>query len=240
MNNKKTVITGASRGIGKAIALLLAKEGYELYLTALSNHNLLKQLKEEISHEYGAKAEIFICDALSPAAVRETFARIPPPDILINNAGQAYTGLLADMTVSDWQNIIDTNLSSVFYTCKEVIPAMIANKAGKIINISSIWGEAGASMEVAYSAAKAGVCGFTKALAKELAPSNIQVNAIAPGLIETDMNNSLSSDDWNDICDKIPAGRAGTPHEIALMTLNIINAPSYLTGQIIKIDGGLI
>ncbi|MCL2719203.1 MAG: SDR family oxidoreductase [Lachnospiraceae bacterium] len=237
---KKALITGASRGIGKAIALLLAENDYDLYLTALSNEEKLKQVKNEITTRFNVNVGIFLCDSADPLAVREMFSKIPGLDVLINNAGFAYTGLLPAMPVDDWHRIINTNLSSAFYTCKEAVPGMITKKAGKIINISSIWGEVGASMEVAYSAAKAGLTGFTKALAKELAPSNIQVNALAPGLIDTDMNKDLSAADWENICEAIPAGRAGTPAEAALMILQIINAPAYLTGQVVRMDGGML
>ncbi|MCL2255176.1 MAG: SDR family NAD(P)-dependent oxidoreductase [Lachnospiraceae bacterium] len=240
MNRKKALITGASRGIGKEIALILAENGFDLYLTAYQNEDLLKQLKAEITAKFGVSAKLFICDAADASAVHEMFADIPYLDVLINNAGRAYLGLLTDMSVFDWQKIINTNLNSLFYYCKEAVPGMITRKAGKIINISSIWGECGASMEVAYSAAKAGVGGFTKALAKELAPSNIQVNAIAPGLIDTSMNAGLTKAEWDDICEKIPAGRAGTAYETAQMVMHILNAPDYLTGQIIRMDGGLL
>lgn len=236
----KALVTGASRGIGKAIALLLAQNGYDLYLTAFENKKMLERLRSEIILRFGVNATTFILNGADSDAVDEMFAHIPGLDVLINNAGQAYSGLLTDMSVIDWQEIIDANLSSVFYTCKAAIPAMVARKSGKIINISSIWGETGASMEVAYSAAKAGVCGFTKALAKELAPSNIQVNGIAPGLIDTDMNKDLSPEELNNICYEIPVGRAGTPNEVAQMVLHVLNAPAYLTGQVIRLDGGLL
>jgi 3-oxoacyl-[acyl-carrier protein] reductase len=237
---KKALITGASRGIGKAIALLLAENGYDLYLTALNNEAKLNQVKIEITARFDVTVETFLCDSADPKAVHDMFGNIPCLDVLINNAGIAYTGLLPEMSTDDWHRVINTNLSSAFYTCKEAVPAMIVQKAGKIINISSIWGEVGASMEVAYSAAKAGLIGFTKALAKELAPSNIQVNALAPGLIDTDMNKDLSRKDWENICETIPVSRAGTPAEAALMVWQVINAPAYLTGQIIRLDGGLL
>jgi len=237
---KTALITGASRGIGKAIAYLLAENGYDLFLTALTNEERLINIKDELTSQFKVKIKSFLCDAADADAVKQMFIDIPPLDVLINNAGQAYTGLLTEMSVTDWHNILDTNLSSVFYTCKEAVPAMIARKSGKIINISSFWGECGASMEVAYSASKAGLNGFTRALAKELAPSNIQVNALAPGLIDTDMNKGLTAADWGRFNEIIPIGRAGTVDEIAAMVWFIINAPGYLTGQIIRVDGGML
>jgi 3-oxoacyl-[acyl-carrier protein] reductase len=238
MDRKKALITGASRGIGKAIAFAMAEADYDLYLTAFHNSGMLGQVKTEIQNKYNVKAEAFLCDAADAADVAALFRRIPCLDVLINNAGQAYSGLLTDMTIEAWQRLIDVNLSSVFYTCREAIPAMVARKAGKIINVSSLWGEVGASLEVAYSASKAGVSGFTKALAKELAPSNIQVNAIAPGLVDTDMNQNLSRAEWDEFCATIPAGRSGSAAEVAAMVLQLVNAPTYFTGQVVRIDGG--
>jgi 3-oxoacyl-[acyl-carrier protein] reductase len=161
-------------------------------------------------------------------------------DVLINNAGISYVGLLTDMTPSDWKMVMDTNLSSVFYCCSKAIPMMLKKKSGRIINISSMWGTSGASCEVAYSATKAGVHGLTKALAKELAPSNIQVNAIACGVIDTTMNGHLSDEDKLILKNEIPAGRFGTPDEVGELAVQLAETPSYLTGQIIGFDGGFI
>ncbi|MCL2050431.1 MAG: SDR family NAD(P)-dependent oxidoreductase [Lachnospiraceae bacterium] len=236
---KKALITGASRGIGKAIAFLLAENNYDLYLTAKSNQDMLFEVSKTIISRFSVNAEAYLLDGANPKAVHDMFGNIPHLDVLINNAGQAYKGLLHEMPASEWHRIIDVNLASAFYACKEALPNMIAQKAGKIINISSFFGETGASCEVAYSAAKAGLNGFTKALAKELGPSNIQVNALALGLIDTDMNSDLSPDEWDNILESIPLGRAGTAKEAAEMVLYILNAPAYLTGQVIRFDGGL-
>lgn len=162
------------------------------------------------------------------------------PYILVNNAGISYTGLLQDMTPEDWEHIIHTNLSSVFYCSKLAIPMMLRRKAGKIINISSVWGCTGASTEVAYSATKGGVNSFTTALAKELAPSNIQVNAVACGIIDTDMNSFLSKEEIESITEEIPACRLGTSEEVAEFIYQLAESGNYLTGQIIKFDGGWI
>jgi 3-oxoacyl-[acyl-carrier protein] reductase len=159
-------------------------------------------------------------------------------DCLINCAGISHIGLMTDMQDREWHNIIDSNLSSVFYCCREIVPAMVHEKKGRILNISSVWGNTGASCEVAYSASKGGMNTFTKALAKELAPSGIAVNALACGLIDTTMNQCFSEDERNALCEEIPAGRMGTPQEVADMTALLCRAPYYLTGQIITIDGG--
>ena len=158
--------------------------------------------------------------------------------MLVNNAGIAHIGLLSDMTPDEWHRIMHTNLDACFYTCKYAIPLMLQNHSGRIINISSVWGNVGASMEVAYSASKGGVNTFTKALAKELAPSNIQVNAIACGAIDTDMNRCFSGEELQYLMDEIPADRLGEPNEVADLALYLAEAPAYLTGQIITIDGG--
>ena len=159
-------------------------------------------------------------------------------DVLVNNAGISHIGLLPDMSVEEWRRVMAVNLDSCFYTAKYATPMMLKYQAGKIINISSVWGNVGASMEVAYSASKGGVNAFTKALAKELAPSNIQVNAIACGIIDTAMNACFSEEDLEAITSEIPANRLGKPEEIAQLTLQIAKSPEYLTGQIITIDGG--
>lgn len=238
MDRRKALITGASRGIGAACAKLLAANGYDLYLTCRDRLPLLEELKNNIIADCRVGCREFCCDAGEPRQVGALFAQLDRVDVLINNAGQAYVGLTGEMTAEQWQQMINVNLNSVFYTCREVIPQMVRRKAGKIINISSVWGRTGAAMEVAYSAAKAGVDGLTRALAKELAPSNIQVNAIAPGLIKTAMNEELTAAEWEAVCAEIPQGRAGTPAEVAHMVLQVINSPAYLTGQIITMDGG--
>ena len=161
-------------------------------------------------------------------------------DVLVNNAGISYINLLTDMTDEDWNRIIQTNLSSVFYCCRQAIPPMVSKHSGKIINISSMWGTVGASCEVAYSATKSGIHGLTRALAKELAPSNIQVNAIACGVIDTEMNGRLNEEERQDLMDEIPSGRFADPEEVAELALKLTDTPAYMTGQIIGIDGGFI
>ena len=237
---KTVLITGASRGIGKAIAYEFAKNGYDLYLTCKTNLSLLKYLKEELLKKYQINCQIFQCDMGNFKDVEVLFQRIPSLDVIVNNAGISYVGLLTDMSFSEWQDVMATNLDSLFYTSKFVVPKMLSCHHGKIINISSIWGNVGASMEVAYSASKGAVNSFTKALAKELAPSNIQVNAIACGMIDTDMNACFSEEDLQYIIEEIPADRMGQPEEVAKLCFMLATAPDYLTGQIITLDGGWI
>lgn len=231
-------ITGASRGIGKAIATALAAHDYDLYLVCRHSEEQLCRLKNELEQNFLIHVTCFVGDIGSYDFVSKCFSEIDRLDVLVNNAGVSYIGLVSEMTVADWDCIINTNLSSAFYTSKCAIPGMVREKSGKIINISSVWGNVGASMEAAYSASKGGMNAFTKALAKELAPSNIQVNAIACGMIDTDMNKCFSIEDIEILKGEIPADRMGTIDEVAGLVVQIINSPSYLTGQVINLDGG--
>lgn len=235
---KTAFITGASRGIGRAIAKKMAEEGYDLYLTGFHNGENLISLKEELEKKYMISCDCFIGDISDASFVKSCFLEISNLDVLINNAGISYVGLLTDMTVSQWHQVIDTNLSAAFYTCQQAIPLMLQKKKGRIFNISSVWGNVGASTEVAYSASKGGLNSFTKSLAKELAPSNIQVNAIACGVIDTDMNACFSPEDMALLKEEIPADRIGCADEVAGMIVSLLTAPDYLTGQIISLDGG--
>ena len=237
------LITGASRGIGRACALAFAGAGYHVFLNSRRPAEALSLLREEILKQ-GGSCTCVPGDVSSAAQVSQIFEIIrthcPALDVLVNNAGISHFGLLSDMSDEEWQKILNTNLSSAFYCCRAAIPAMVSEKSGRIINISSIWGVSGASCEAAYSASKAGLNGLTKALAKELAPSNIQVNALACGVIDTAMNARLSPEEARDLADEIPAGRFGTPEETARLVLMLAEAPSYMTGQIIRIDGGFL
>ena len=182
-----------------------------------------------------------LCDVTKEETVRDfifySTKKLGHIDILINNAGIAYIGLLQDMSITDWHNILDINLTSAFLMSKYIIPGMLKKQSGHIINISSVWGNSGASTEVAYSASKGGLNSFTKALAKELAPSNILVNAISPGFIDTDMNKVFEKDELDTIFEEIPMGRAGQPSEVANLVYKIATS-NYITGQIITVDGG--
>lgn len=240
---KQTVlITGASRGIGRAIAEAFAKNGDQLVITCSKSASDLQELAIRLQTLYAIDVLTSVGDISDYRYVTQLFediqSRFGGVDILINNAGISYVGLLTDMNIDDWNRIVGTNFTSVFSTSKLAIPYMLHKKAGKIINISSVWGNVGASCEVAYSACKGGINSFTKALAKELAPSNIQVNAIACGCIDTQMNACFSEEERAVLAEEIPAGRFGTPEEVAELVLKLTDAPSYLTGQIITIDGG--
>lgn len=234
------LVTGASRGIGAATAQVLAENGYDLILTCSKTMDSLEQLAAQLRREYGVSVRAVQCDMGCSRAVRSLFTQIDHLDVLINNAGIAYIGLLQDMSDDDWDRMIATDLSSCFYTCRAAIPLFLRRHSGRIINISSVWGSVGASCEAAYSAAKGGVNSLTRALAKELAPSGISVNAIACGCVDTLMNGQLSEDEKNDLAQEIPAGRFAEPSEIADAILRLLQAPAYLTGQIITVDGGWI
>lgn len=240
MSHKSAFITGASRGIGRAIAKEFAAAGYNLYISCVSSEKELIEFANKLENTYNITCIPFVGDISDPYTVEKFFNDIDELDVLINNAGISYIGLLADMSYDEWNQMISTNLSSAFYCAKQVVPLMLQKKSGKIINISSVWGDRGASMEVAYSATKGGINSFTKALAKELAPSNIQVNAIACGLIDTDMNSHFSEEDMASIIEEIPADRIGKPEEVAHLALQLATGNNYLTGQIIGLDGGWI
>lgn len=238
----KILITGASRGIGRAIATRFAKEGCTLVINCKNSDAKLFDLKRELEDTYGIPILTSVGDVGDYAYVEELFDCINQTfggvDIVVNNAGISHIGLLTDMSLDEWSRLINTNLSSIFYTSKMAIPYMISQKKGKIINISSVWGNIGASCEVAYSASKGGMNSFTKALAKELAPSNIQVNAIACGCIDTDMNQGFTEEEKQELINEIPAGRFGTPEEVAALVFSLSCEHNYLTGQVISMDGG--
>ncbi len=242
MAYKTVLVTGASRGIGRAIALRFAEEQqYNIVINCSRSEEELCKVKEE-AESYGSSCLALMGDMGDHDCCLRVFDRIAEKfgdvNILINNAGISYTGLLQDMSYEDWDRIIRNNLTSVFNCCKLAIPGMISRKEGRIINISSVWGNTGASCETAYSASKGGVNAFTKALAKELAPSNIQVNAIAPGLIDTKMNSNLDDEDIKALIEENPSGRIGTPEDVAELVYLLCSGNSYLTGQVITLDGG--
>lgn len=241
--NKVVLVTGSSRGIGKAIAYKFASNGYLTILNSNSNKSqLLDTYNEFISNGY--RCDYIQADVSNYSDVSNMISKIynlyGKIDILINNAGISYIGLLTDMSFDDWQNIINTNLNSVFNCCRLVVPKMVSMKQGIIINISSIWGNIGASCEAAYAASKGAVNAFTKSLAKELGPSNIRVNAISAGVIETDMNNWLSDDEKLELKEEIPVMYFGKPQDIAEMSFFLSSETSkFITGQVITVDGGM-
>lgn len=241
---KHVLITGASRGIGKDTALLFAEKGYHVFLNCCRSAQELEKVKKEIDSMPCGFCDIVMGNVGNPHAVRQMFEKIDETcthlDVLVNNAGISHIGLLSDMSDEEWNEVMQTNLSSVFYCCRAAIPRMVSKKQGRIINVSSMWGVSGASCEAAYSASKSGVNGLTRALAKELAPSNIQVNAIACGVIDTAMNRQLDEEERKALAYDIPAGRFGSPDEIAKIIWDMANAPEYMTGQIIGVDGGYL
>lgn len=237
-SKKKAMITGASGGIGSAIAECFAGEGYDLVLTCHQSIDRLNSLCDRLTKIHGVQCTPVQADLADEEAVNRIFRNLDSLDVLVNNAGISHIGLLHEMSKEQWRRVLSVNLDSCFYTCRAAIPHMLQKHSGKIINISSVWGNVGASMEVAYSASKGGMNAFTKALAKELAPSGIQVNAIACGVIDTPMNSCFSSEELDSLIGEIPADRLGTPEEVAGLALQLAKSPAYLTGQIITIDGG--
>lgn len=238
---KSVLITGASGAIGSAVAMEFAKAGCNLFLVCNSRINELDEFADKLSYTYDIEVFTASLDYSDTAKAKEALDNLLGEnviDILVNNAGISYVGLFQDMTPAAWNNIVNINLNSVYSTCSVVVPGMIKKQAGKIINVSSVWGNVGASCEVAYSATKGGINAFTKALAKELALSGISVNAISPGLVNTPMNSHLSEEEMNDLIAQIPIGRAANPSEIAKCIMKISELPSYITGQIITADGG--
>ena len=236
------IVTGGAKGIGKAIVEELAKNGINVVINYNKSEQAAKDLRQELTQD-GCNVEIYKADVSKReeakrlvSFAKEKFGEI---DILINNAGIDKWQLFTDITDEDWDEIISCNLNSAFYITQEVVKDMIHNKKGTIINISSIWGITGASCEVAYSVSKAGMDGLTKALAKELAPSGIRVNSIAPGAIMTDMNKNLTNEEIEEVNNQIPLGRFGTPQEVAKCAKWLVE-DSYTTCQIISPNGGWV
>ena len=242
---KKTVIiTGASKGIGAAMAILFARKGYNVVIGYNESYQLAKMLSSSLSSQgYNVvPIKANVANKLeTDILIKEAVYKFGSVDVLINNAGVAFNGLITDTEEFDSDRVFDIDLKGVFNCCKSVTPVMVNQKSGKIINISSMWGQVGASCEVAYSAAKAGVIGLTKALAKELAPSGITVNCIAPGLIDTSMNSNISVEDLNAFVEDIPLGRMGTAEDIAETALFLASeGADYITGQVLGVNGGYV
>ena len=243
MNYPVVFVTGSSRGIGRAIALRFAQSKHSKFHIAINcahQKEELEQVKKELE-ELGAVCGIYFGALSNYQEACRIFSEIQSElgniSILVNNAGIAGIELFQNMSYENYHHIIETNLLSTMNCSHLAIPSMIQAHSGKIINISSIWGNVGASCEVAYSASKGGINSFTKALGKELAPSNIQVNAIACGVIETQMNHCLSSEEKQALTQEIPAGRFGTPLEVAELVFQLANNHSYLNGQVLTLDG---
>ena len=242
--NKTVLITGSSKGIGAATAILFAQKGYNVVINFNDSYQSATLLCQSlVANGYSVMThKANVANRLDvELMVKETLYKFGSLDILVNNAGISHQGLITETDEIDFDRIIDINLKGVFNCCKAVVPSMVNRQSGKIINISSMWGQVGASREVAYSASKAGVIGLTKALAKELAPSGITVNAIAPGLIETSMNSHLSVEELADFVESIPLGRMGNADEIAAAVEFLASDKAdYITGQVIGINGGFV
>ena len=244
---KTVLITGSARGIGQAVALYFASHEptqWNIVINNSTNAAQLEQTKARLCAMpdvscMATRADVGDYDACAHMLeqIRRQFGDV---DILINNAGISHIGLFTDMAPKDWERLLRTNLNSVINCCHLCIPAMIRKQAGKIINISSVWGNVGASCEAVYSAATGGRNAFSRALGQELAPSRIQVNAIACGAIDTEMNQCLSNEERAALIDEIPACRMGRPEEVAALVYTLATGHDYLTGQVITLDGGWI
>ena len=238
---KTAIITGASKGIGAAAALSLARNGYDLFLCGNSSTRELSDICRQC-RELGVQCTTYAGDLSNSAEaeniVMQTLSLYEHIDVLINNAGISHIGLMQSMTEQDWNTVLSVNLSAAFYLCRQVVPHMVHQKQGKILNISAIWGEHGASCEVAYSATKGGLNTFTKALAKELAPSGISVNAVACGMIDTSMNAGFTPDEITEICEEQHSERMASAEEVGDFIALLLKASPYMTGQIIGFDGG--
>ncbi len=243
LKGKTVFITGSSRGIGQAIAFSFAKAGCNIVLNASQSKEALEETAQKLKREH-IPVLALLGDASDYDTCKEMFHTIESAfgavDILINNAGIAHIGLFTDMAPAQWQRLIGVNLYSVFNCTHIAVPSMVRKKRGSILNISSIWGNAGASCEAVYSASKGGVNSFTKAMAKELGPSGIRVNAIACGVIDTQMNACFNEEERKLLAEEISLMRFGTPEEVAKLALFLADDDAaYLTGQIITLDGGM-
>ncbi|MBQ2971189.1 MAG: SDR family oxidoreductase [Ruminococcus sp.] len=242
---KTALITGASRGIGTACAIALAKQGYNIVLNYNNSEGKAQSLSKIIADNYGVDVLCVKADvsdkAQVEAMVKSALEKFEYIDVLVNNAGIALQKLFTDTTEDDWNKVMSTNLTSVYNVTHAVLPDMIRNHSGNIVNISSMWGEVGASMEVAYSASKAGVIGLTKALSKEVAPSNIRVNCVSPGVIMTDMMSGFSDEDLSMIKEEIPLCEFGTAKNVAdAVAFLVSDKARFITGQVISVNGGMV
>ncbi len=239
---RNVLVTGASGGIGRAIALELARRGWGVALQYRSHPQAAKELEEEILR-LGGNAKAYGADLTDESQVDQLFSAAERDfgflEGLVNNAGIAWKGLFTDMSLSDWRAVMDADLTSVFLCCRRALPPMIREKRGSIVNVSSMWGEVGASCEAAYSAAKAGVIGLTKALAKEEGPSGIRVNCLTPGVINTPMNGDLSPEDLAALREETPLERIGSPEETAAAAAFLLEG-EFVTGQVLGVNGGLV
>ena len=229
---KQVLITGGSRGIGAAAVRLFAARGCRVAFLYEKNEAAARALSAETG------AEAIACDVADGPAVERAVAGLAPVDILINNAGLSHVGLISQITPEQWDRLFAVNVKGIYHTVRAVLPGMLQKQAGCILNVSSMWGQAGASCEAAYSATKGAVDALTKALAKELGPSGIRVNGVSPGMIDTDMNAHLSAEDVAALAEETPLGRIGTPEQVAEALWDLSRA-EFITGQILAVNGGL-
>ena len=235
---KNVLITGGSRGIGAACVRAFMKNGFRVFFTYKENENAAKKLEKETG-AIAIKADVSRISDMNAAA--EILHRYGTADVIVNNAGISQIKMFQDITEDDWDRMFDVNIKGMYVTVHTFISDMIAKKSGRIINIASMWGEEGASCEVHYSASKAAVIGFTKALAKELGPSGITVNCISPGVIETGMNAQLTDEDMAELSDVTPLGRIGSPDEVAASVLFLAGADAgFITGAVLSVNGGIV
>ena len=227
------VVTGGSRGIGSAIVARYASRGDRVYFLYEKNHEAARNVAEKTG------ATPICCDVADGAAVAEAFLNIPEVDILVCNAGVCWYGLLTDMVDAEWNRIFDVNVKGVYNCVKAAMPAMLRKHAGSIVTVSSMWGQVGASCEAAYSATKGAVIALTKALAKELGPSGIRVNCVAPGVILTDMCANVSQNVLDELAQEAPLERNGTPEDVA-KTVEALADAEFVTGQVLGVSGGLV
>ena len=242
---KSVLVTGAARGIGKQIAITLAKEGYDVAINYREMTEELEKLKSEIENDYNVKCCLVQGDVSNfedaENMVKQTVQELGKIDVLVNNAGITKDGLLMRMSKEDFEKVVDVNLVGTFNVTRNVIPLMVKQKSGRIINISSVVGVTGNAGQTNYSASKAGIIGFTKSLAREVASRNILVNAVAPGFIATDMTNALSDTQKENISTQIPLKRMGEATDVAnLVKFLASEDSSYITGQVINVDGGMV
>ena len=230
---KHVLITGGSRGIGAVTVRVFAKAGYEVSFF----YEKRADAAAALAAETGARA--IRCDAAGTEAVAAAVASIPPVDVLVNNAGISHVGLISQITPEEWDRLFAVNVKSIYNTVRAVLPAMLQKQAGAVVNLSSMWGQAGASCEAAYSATKGAVIALTQALARELGPSGIRVNAVSPGMIDTEMNAHLSAEDKAALAEDTPLGRIGTPEEVAQAILFLAEA-DFVTGQNLPVNGGYL
>lgn len=239
---KKALVTGASGGIGRAVAARLAGDGYRVFLNYYKNEESARSLLERLTRAYGPEAAALArADISDPAQVEDLFRAAGKIDLLVNNAGIAQQKLFTDLTDRDWDDMFNVDVKGVFLCCRAALPAMIREKSGCIVNISSMWGQTGASCEVHYSAAKAAVIGLTKALAKEVGPSGIRVNCIAPGVIDTEMNAGFSEETMAQLREETPLCRIGSPEDIAEAAAFLASERAgFITGQVLGVSGGMV